>query len=374
MRRQYYLNKFIVLVVMTGFIFWSVPAAALRASYGIDVVGMDKSVDPGDDFFGYANGGWMRSTEIPADRTSFGAFDVIFDEVSKRTADLITDAGKASDPESKMVGDYYAAYLNEQAIEKRGLEPVKVELATISAIKNKAQLATVLGSQLRADVDPLNATNFYTDRLFGVWISADFNNPKRNVPYLLQGGLGLPDRDNYLSTDDRNIDLQAKYKTHIATILKLANIADAEAKAARIYDLEHKIAETHATREESGDVHKANNPWKMGDFAKNAPGLDWVSYFKSAGLARQPMIMVWHPGAVKGISSLTTSVPLDVWKDYLTFRSIDRASGLLPKAFADESFNFYRKELFGVPQQRARSSERSMLRAAPLATSSASYT
>jgi putative endopeptidase len=349
-----YLEKLLVLVVMTGFIFWSVPATAMRAAYGIDVAGMDKSVDPGDDFFGYANGGWMRSTEIPADRTSFGAFDVIFDEVSKRTADLITEAGKAADPESKMVGDYYAAYLDEQTIEKRGLEPVKAELAAINAIKDRAQLASVLGSQLRADVDPLNSTNFYTDRLFGVWISADFNNPKRNVPYMLQGGLGMPDRDNYLNTDARNTELQAKYKAHIAKVLELANITDADAKAARIYDLEHKIAETHATREESGDVHKANNPWKMSDFAKNAPGLDWAGYFKSAGLARQPMIMVWHPQAVKGISALTESVPLDVWKDYLAFRSIDRASGLLPKAFADESFNFYRKELFGVPQQRAR--------------------
>ncbi|HMJ07698.1 MAG TPA: M13 family metallopeptidase N-terminal domain-containing protein, partial [Pyrinomonadaceae bacterium] len=246
--RKNYFERVVVLLVLVGLTFSTVPAAAFRS---IDAAGMDRTIDPGDDFFSYANGGWMRSAEIPADRSSFGTFDVVFDVVNKRTAELITAAGKSSTPDAKMVGDYYAAFLDEKAIEARGLEPLKAELAAINTISSKVQLSSTLGSQLRADVDPLNATNFYTDRLFGVWISADFNNPKRNVPYLLQGGLGLPDRENYLGTDERNTALQAKYKTHIAAILKLANIADAEAKAARIYDLEHKIAETHADRLES---------------------------------------------------------------------------------------------------------------------------
>jgi putative endopeptidase len=325
-----------------------------RSRAGIDVAGMDQSVKPGDDFYSYANGGWSKATEIPADRTSYGAFDVIFDEVSKRTADLITAAAKSSNAEEKMVGDYYTAYLNEDAIEKRGLEPIKGDLAEVTALKNKAELSRLLGSQLRADVDPLNATNFYTDRLFGVFISADFNNPTKNVPYLLQGGLGLPDRDNYTSTDEHDKDLQAKYRAHIATILKLANIADADAKAQRIYDLENKIAQVHATREQSGDVHKANNPWKLSEFATKAPGIDWNGYFKAAGLSAEPMIMVWHPNAVTGISALVASEPMDLWKDYLTFRVLDRSAGLLPRAFADENFNFYRKTLYGVPQQRPR--------------------
>ena len=340
--------------LLISLVSWAVPAGAQKSSAGIDIAGMDKSIDPGDNFFGYVNGGWVKSTQIPADRTSFGAFDVIFDQVSKRTAELITAASKSSNAEEKMAGDYYTAYLNEEAIEKRGLEPLKGELAEIAAIKDNAGLSQVLGSQLRADVDPLNATNFYTDKLFGVFISADFNNPTKNVPYLLQGGLGMPDRDNYLSTDEHNKDLQTKYRAHIATILKLANIADADAKAQRIYDLETKIAQAHATREESGDVHKANNPWKMSEFATKAPGIDWSNYFKAASLASQPMIMVWHPNAVTGLSALVADQPLDVWKEYLTFRALDRSAGLLPKAFAEENFNFYRKELYGVPQQRSR--------------------
>jgi len=321
---------------------------------GIDRAGMDKSVDPGDDFFSYANGGWLKATEIPADRPAYGAFDMIAEKVRTRTADLIKGAGNSTDPEVKKIGDYYDAYMDEDAIEKKGLTPVKAELDEINAIADKTALARVLGSQLRADVDPLNNTNFYTDRLFGIWVSPDLNNPTHNVPYLLQGGLGLPDRDNYLSTEKNDVELQAKYREHIVTILKLANIADAEAKAARIYELEKMIATVHATRTDSADIQKANNPWPTKDFANKAPGLDWTAFFKAAGLSAQAMIVVWHPGAVTGISALVANQPLDVWKEYLTFRAIDRASGLLPRAFATERFSFYGTTLSGIPQQPER--------------------
>ena len=324
------------------------------SAQGIDVAGMDKSIDPGDDFFAYANGGWFKGAQIPADRPSYGAFDAIAEKVNARTADLIKGAGKSNDPEARKIGDYYDAFMDEEAIEKKGLTPIKAELEEIGGIADKTALARVLGSQLRADVDPLNSTNFYTDRLFGVWVSPDFNNPTHNVAYLLQGGLGLPDRDNYLGTEKDDLDLQAKYREHIVTILKLAQIADAEAKAGRIYDLEKMIATTHATRTDSADVQKGNNPWAMKDFSTKAPGLDWATYFKAADLSGQPMIIVWHPGAVTGISALVSSQPLDVWKEYLTFHEIDRWSGLLPKPFAAERFKFYATTLNGIPQQSAR--------------------
>ncbi len=149
-------------------------------------------------------------------------------------------------------------------------------------------------------------------------------------------------------------ELQAKYRAHLANVLTLAKIDGAEAIAARIFDLEKQIAETHGTREDSGNVSKANNPWKTADFAKAAPGVDWKAYFKASGLSGQKMIMVWHPGAIKGTSALVGSVPLDRWKEYLTLRAIERSAGLLPKAFADESFNFNGKVLSGARQQRPR--------------------
>ena len=330
---------------------WSVPAAVLS----LDVAGMDRTVKPGDDFFRYANGSWLKTAEIPADRSSFGAFNVVANAVDQRMKELISNAAKGATPEEKMVADYYTAFMDEQAIEKRGLEALQPELSDIEKIKDLGSLSSFLGSQLRNDVDPLNNTNFQTDKIFGTWISADFNNPTRNIPYLLQGGLSMPDRDYYLKTDDESKALQQRYKQHIVTMLKLANIADAEAKAARIYDLEVQIARTHATREESGDVHKADNPWKLSDFSAKAPGLKWDAYFKSANISDAPIIMAWHPAAITGISALVASQPINIWKEYLTYHAIDRSSGLLPKAFADEGFSFYRGELFGVKKQRERS-------------------
>jgi putative endopeptidase len=326
-------------------------------AHGLDVAGMDKSVNPGDDFFLYANGNWVKSTPIPPDRSRYGVFTMLDEEANRRTADLIRDAEKSNAPagsEVRKIGDYYDAYMDERAIESKGLSPVKSELEEIAGVKDKSALARVVGAQLRADVDPLNNTNFQTDRLFGLWVSPDFNNPARNVAYLMQGGLGLPDRDNYLNTDANNTDLQAKYRAHVAAILKLAGATDADAKASRIYELENKIAAAHVNRTDSEDVHKANNPWRLREFSTRAPGLDWAKFFDAAGLNTQPMIMVWQPAGVTGIAALVGSQPLDVWKDYLTFHALDRASSLLPKTFADERFKFYGTVLSGIPQQRER--------------------
>jgi putative endopeptidase len=347
-------NRLVSAILLTSMVALAIPAQALAQKPGIDMSAIDRSVKPGDDFFRFANGSWLRTAEIPPDRSSLGIFQGIASEVARRNSELIMDAAKMKTPESKMVGDYYAAYMDEAAIEANGLEPIKGELTEIANIKDKARLAGFFGSQLRADVDPLNATNFFTDRLFGLFVSADLNDSTRNVPYLLQGGLGLPDRDYYLGTDERSMALQTAYRAHIAADLKLANVADSDAKAARIYELERKIAETHATREESADVAKANNPWKIGDFPSVAPGMDWDQYFRQSHLGAQPMVIAWHPAAIKGISALVASQPLDVWKDYLTFHSIDRWAGLLPKAFADENFNFRGKQLSGVRQASPR--------------------
>jgi len=342
-------------LLLTAFI---APAATPPAkSSGLDVAGMDKSVKPGDDFNAYANGSWIRNTPIPPDRSSYGVFTILGENADKRTSDLIQEADKAKAPagsEVRMIGDFYAAMMDEKAIEARGLKTIQPELDHIAAIHDKPSLAHVLGSELRADVDALNNTNFHTDRPFGLWVSPDFDHPNQNIGYLLQGGLGMPDRENYLSKDPHDVTLQTKYREHIAAVLTLAHISDAANRAAHIYDLERRIAEAHVSRVDSEDVHKANNRWPLAAFATKAPGLDWADYFKGAGLSTQPAIMVWQPSAVTGIAAIAGSQPLAVWKDYLTYHAVDRASPLLPKAFADESFKFYGTTLFGAPQQRAR--------------------
>ncbi len=324
---------------------------------GIDLAGMDKSVKPGDDFFRYANGAWLKTAEIPQDRSSYGLDAKLAEEANLRTRSLLEDASKGSAPagsDERKIGDYYAAYMDEAAIEAKGLEPLKKELESIAAISDRRALAVAAGRAVRADVDPLNNTNLHTPHLFGVWVAQDFNEPTRSVPYFLQGGLGMPDREYYLSESPRMADIRGKYKTHIAAVLKLAGIANAEDKATRVFDLEMKIAKIHWSREDSEEVHKANNPWKREEFGTKAPGLDWPAFFKAAGLDSPSTFIVWQPSAVAGEASLIGKEPLATWKDYLAYQLLDSWSSLLPKAFVEERFSFYGKVLAGTPQLRER--------------------
>jgi putative endopeptidase len=331
--------------------------AAQAASPGIDPSAIDASVAPGDDFFLHANGAWLKNTAIPADRSSYGVWSVLFDRAQQRTRELLEKAaagGAAAGSDERKIGDYYATYLDEQAIEQKGLDPLRESLRAIDALADKRALATWIGGQLRADVDPLNMTNFYTDRLFGVWVAQNLNDPSRNVPYLLQGGLGLPDRDYYVQRGSRMDAIRAAYRAHIARVLTLAGLDRVDDRAGAIFDLERRIANTHATRTESVDVHRANNPWSRDEFARRAPGLDWTALLAGARLGRAPTIIVWHPVAFRGISALVQSVPMDTWRDYLKFHELDRYSRVLPRAFADESFAFYGKTLSGTPQDQER--------------------
>ena len=318
---------------------------------------MDTSVAPGDDFFRYANGAWLRKTEIPADRASYGVWAELFDQAQRRTHELLEASAKgsaAAGSDEQKIGDYYASFLDEPGIEAKGLEPLREPLAAINGISERRALAAYVGSTLRADVDALNATNFQTDHLFGIWIAQDLNDSSRNVPFVLQGGLGMPDRDYYVEAGERMEGYRSAYRAHIAAMLKLASIADADAKAARIVDLERRIAGVHATRTESVDVAKANNPWPREAFARRAPGVDWTALFRAAHLDQAPTIIVWHPAAVRGIAALVQSVPLDAWREYLTFHAIDRRAAVLPKAFGEEAFAFYGKTLSGTPERQER--------------------
>ena len=324
---------------------------------GIDIAGMDASVKPGDDFDAYANGRWHKTTEIPADRSSVSVFYLIFKKAEERTADLIRQAGAgkpAPGSDARRMADYYAAFMDEAGIEARGLTPVRPELAAIEAISTRADLSRVLGQGLRADTDPVNSTNFQTDHLFGLFVAQDLNDPSRNVAYLMQGGLGMPSRDYYLSPDKAMVEFRGKYRAYIADLFKLAKVADADRKAQAVYALEMKIAAAQESLVNSEDVHKANNPWPRAAFPGKAPGLDWTAYFKAAGLDRQKTIDAWQADAIVKLSALVASEPLQAWKDYLAFHAIDDDAPLLSKAYADLQFGFYGHTLNGTPTQRDR--------------------
>ena len=314
------------------------------------------TVLPGDDFFAYTNGDWLAKTEIPADRGSWSAMGALAEDTNTRIAKMIEELGaaKGTSGEARKVADFYAAYMDEAAIEKRGLAPVKPMLAQIAAIKDKAALVRALGASVRADVDPLNATDFFTENLFGVWIAQGLTDPSRNLPYLLQGGLGMPDRAYYLENNARMAELRTKYQQHIAAMLKLAGFDKAEERAARVFELELALAQTHATREESADIQKSNNVWTLKDFASKAPGVDWQAFFKAAQLSDQERFQVYHPGAVTGAARLLADADVPTWRDYLAFHKLNQYASLLPKAFADQRFEFNGKVLTGTPQQSVR--------------------
>jgi len=325
-------------------------------AHSIDLAGIDRSVAPGDDFFRYANGEWLKNTEIPADRSSYGTGAALVELNTRRTAELIKTAaaGAAAGSDARKIGDYYAAFMDEARIEKLGLEPLAPALARIAAVRDRHELAQALGRQLRADVDVLNSTNLYTPNLFGLWVAQDLDEPKSYSPFLLQGGLAMPDRDYYLNPSAPMAAIREKYQAHIARVLALGGIPDARAKSDRIFALERRIAEAHGSREDSEDVTKGNNHWSRADFDQKAPGLDWQAFFNAAGLGSQPRFVVWQPGAVKGISALVGSEPLETWKDWLTFHALEHASPYLSKEFVAENFEFNGHVLSGTPQLRER--------------------
>jgi len=328
-----------------------------RETHGINVGNMDRSQVPGDHWYLYCNGDWIKRTELPPDRAGFGVFAELGDLSDKRTSGLIDEIAKsnaAPGTGNRKIADLYNSYMDETGIQAKGLTPLQPHLKAIAAIKTKKELAFALGQTLRADVDALNNTNFHTNHLFGLWVAPGFSDSEHYAPYLMQGGLQLPDREYYVSESEHMKAVRKQYQAHVVAMLKLAAFDNADARAERIVALEHAIAEKHLSLADNEDVHKANNPWKQADFSKNAPGLDWAEYFRGAGLSRQPVFIVWQPTAFVGESALVESTPLETWKDWLAYHLIEEYSPVLTKEMDGERYAFFGKVLQGAPQQRPR--------------------
>jgi putative endopeptidase len=338
------------------------PASAQEASttpdvHGINVANMDKSIKPGDNFYLYCNGDWIKNTPMPADRARLSVFSALDDIANKNTAAIIEEAAKngaSGDASKRKIADLYNSYMDEKTINAKGGEPLQPHLKAIAGISDKKDLAYAMGQTLRADVDALNNTNFHTNHLFGLWVAGGFNDPDHYAPYLLQGGVQLPDREYYLSDSEHMKEVRTKYQAHVSAMLKLAGFDNTDARAEKIIALEHAIAEKHISLADNDDIHKANNVWTQADFNKNAPGLDWAEYFRGAGMSKQKSFIVWQPTAFAGESALVASGSLDTWKDWLAYHMIEDYAGFLSSNFADERFDFFGKTLSGAPQQRPR--------------------
>ena len=318
------------------------PAAAKPqyGTFGFDSAGMDRSVAPGDNFYQYANGTWAKNTPIPADKSNYGAFNYLDDLSHTRTHEIL-EAAK-DDPNSK-IGTAYATYLDTAVIESKGLAPIQPWLDQIRGLKTKAGYPALVAAAARNGLGSP----------FASFVTQDRKDPDSYAMSLSQSGLGLPDRDYYLSADPKLAEARAAYEKHIANMLTLAGEANAAARAKAILDFETRIAKVSWTRVENRDQDKTYNKMSLAALSKLAPGFDFAGYYKSAG-APISEVIVTQPTAISGIAKLVRATPLGVLKDQLLIRSLDGYADVLPSAFDKESFAFYGTVLSGTPEQELR--------------------
>ncbi len=331
-------------------------AQAAGTAIGIDTSALDKTVKPGDDFYHYANGSWLKNATIPADRSSIGGFFLASEATEKQLKALIDDIAKgdpAPDSDSGRIKTLYASYRDTKAIDAAGMAPIKADLNRFAAVTDVKSLSRVLGEQVRADVDPLNYTDYQTGNLFGIFVTQSLAGGEV-MPYILQGGLGMPEREYYLSADAKMVDLRTKYRAYIAQMLANSGISDADMRAQRILDLEMKIARAHVTRAQSEDFQHSATEWARADFARKAPGIDWDAFLTAAQLQDQQKFAAYHAAALTRLSALVVSQPLDAWKDWLTFHQINSHADVLPGKLDADHFAFYGVELQGTKQQLPR--------------------
>jgi putative endopeptidase len=315
-------------------------AKAELGTFGFDSAGMDATARPGDNFYQYANGTWAKNQAIPADKSNYGMFTKLDDLSRERTRQIIEDAAK--DPNGK-IGAAYASYLDEAAVEAKGLAPIQPWLNQIKALNSKVDLPALYAAADRMGIG----------HPFPSFIGLD---DKVNTQYaytMVQGGIGLPDRDYYLGTDARMVGIRAKYLAHLTKVLTLAGEPNAAARAKAIVDFESKVAKVHWTQVESRDATKTYNKMSLAELQKRATGFSFAPFVTGIGVNAAELVVA-QPSAIIGTAALVGRTPLGVLKDQLLVRSLDGYAAYLPAAFDKEAFAFYGTTLSGTPEQEVR--------------------
>ena len=345
------MKRIIVLCVLAGVVMLSPvsaqkPATPLLVS-GIDVTAFDKTVRPQDDFFRYVNGAWLDKTPIPADKSSYGSFEMLFDKAEVDLRAIVEEAGKsggAPGSDSRKIGDFYASFMDEAKIESLGVTPLRAELAAIDAITTKSDLARAFAHMLALGCDtPLAAFS-----------EGDFKDPKNNSAFVYQSGLGLPDRDYYVKDDAKLAEYRTKYVAFLASMHRLAGLASPDAAATDVMAIEIHLATAQWTNVETRDLVKMYNKVAIADMGTQFPGFDWLAWTSELKIASAPALIVGQPSYVKAVAAAVNEWPVDRWKPYLKSSLIRGYAPYLSKAFVDARFDFYGKTLSGTPEQRPR--------------------
>jgi putative endopeptidase len=324
-----------------------VTATPELGSFGIDLADQDASIQPGDDFFRFANGHWLDTYELPADRSNYGSFNVLTDRSDERVRTIIDDLSSiepAAGSLEQKISDYYRSYMDTETLNQRGIGPLQPTLSALAEIDTLEELSAAFG---RAQID-----NTATPFSFG--IGADRSDPDQYQLGLRVGGFGLPDRDYYLEDTEKFLEIRAEYVTHIATVLEFANIENAQSKATAILSLETQIAEHTWPRAERRNRDLTYNPMSYDDFVTEYPGFDWDRFFAAGGIEDLQDLNVSFPSAMAPIIQLVQDLPVDDWTSYMTYRFIVDSASVLSEEIDKESFRFYSTVLNGVPEQRQR--------------------
>ncbi len=341
------MKKFLALVCSAAAFSGTLQAAPVS---GIESATIDPSVRAADDFYSHANGKWLATTTIPADKPAWSPTYVLHEDAQEKLRLIIEESANAKtapqSAEARKVGDLYRSFMDEAGIEKLGVKPLAAEFAAIDRIKDKSALAPLfahfnqIGVSTPVDLD----------------IQQDKRNSTAYIPYLSQGGLSLPDRDYYLDEkDDRLVGIRKQYQQYVERMLTLAGSKTARQDAAQIVALETAIARIHWTKVENRDPVKTYQKISLAELPVYAPGFDWKSYLAVAGVsAKSSDVVLYNASYIKAFAELFAKTPLDTWKAYFRWQALRNYARFLNKAIVDENFAFYGTALYGTPQIRPR--------------------
>lgn len=312
---------------------------------GINKKNMDTLVKPGDNFAMYVNGAWMKTAKIPADKSSYGAFDMLYDQSQKDVKAIIEEAAKGNSAEGsdeQKIGDYYASFMDRKGRDAKGIAPIQPELKAIDAIASYDDLAAYFGKANRAGVAIP----------FSVSVMSDFKDPTKHTLVTWQGGLGLPEREYYLSNDAKMTDIRQKYVAHIEKMFQLTNMPNPAENAAKIMALETALASQQMKKEDTRDIVKLYNAYAVKDLKSLMPDFNWTAMLKNAGVAQEKKLVVTQVDYTKSLNNLIKNTPIDTWKTYLKWGIINSSAGLLTTALDKQNFEFYGKNLYGTESQQ----------------------